>query len=205
MVRKAGRWFNPATLILAALCFALPFVSVSCDTPGGYAGASPGGTSTYRGVTLVVGAAPEVTEGHERAVPAGEDDQLPPQPALAGALIALIGATVLSIVVADARTRRAAVAALALVGATALLVGVALVQAELRVRVADHLTRLAQEGVQLDPAKSANDYVQTGQGVLLCLLLLVVVVVVNAIGWWRLRPRPALVAPGVGGGQTQPL
>jgi hypothetical protein len=70
----------------------------------------------------------------------------------------------------------------------------ALVQAELTLRVSDHLTRLAQQGQKLDPAKTARDYVQTGQGFVLCLLLLALVVVVNGVGWWRARPRPALVS-----------
>jgi hypothetical protein len=199
VIRKAGRWFNPVTLVLATLCFVLPFASVSCATPGGYAGAGPGGSSTYNGVALVVGGEPEVTEEHRRPVPPGEDDRLPPQPALAGALLAIVAATGLSIAVAQQRVRRAAVATVVGAGAMALVVGQVLVQAELRVRVSDHLARLAQTGERLDPSKSANDYVQTGPGFLLCLTLLVGVVVVNAIGWWRTRPRPALVgtaAPG---------
>jgi hypothetical protein len=194
VVRKAGRFFNPVTLVLAVLCFTLPFVTVACDTPGGYAGATPGGSSTYNGVALVVGGEPEVTDGHEQPVPAGEDDRLPPQPALAAALLAIVAAAVLTITVGHQRARRAAVAVLAAVGGTAPLVGQVLVEAELRVRVSDHLARLAAEGGQLDPAKTADDYVQTGQGFQLCLALLAVVTVLNGIGWWRVRPRPALVA-----------
>jgi hypothetical protein len=194
VLRKAGRWFNPTTLILAGLCFVLPFVSVGCDTPGGYAGTSPGGTTTYNGVTLVVGGQPEVSEGHERPVTPGEDDRMPPQPAAAVVLVLIVAATGFAIRVAEPRPRRAFVGGLAAVGATALMVNQALVQAELTLRVSDHLTRLASAGQKLDPAKSARDYVHTGQGFLLCLLLLLVVVAVNAIGWWRARPRPALVS-----------
>jgi hypothetical protein len=193
VIRKAGRWFNPVTLTLAALCFALPFVSVSCDTPGGYAGATPGGTSSYNGVALIIGGAPEVDAGHERPVPPEENDRLPPQPALAGALIAILAAAAASVAIAHSRARRAAVASLAAAGATALVVGQVLAQAELRVRVSDHLARLAQAGERLDPSKTANDYVHTGPGILLCLALLVIVTVVNAIGRWRSRPVPALV------------
>lgn len=194
MVRKAGRWFNPVTLLLAAMCFALPFVSVACDTPGGYAGASPGGTSSYNGVALMIGGRPEVTEGHERPVPVGERETLPPQPALAAALLAIVSAAVAAVGVRRLRTRRAAVAALAVTGGTALLVGQALVEADLAVRVSDHLARMAAEGVTLDPAKTAHDYVATGQGFLLCLALLLLVAVLNGVGWWRVRPRPALAA-----------
>jgi hypothetical protein len=195
VVRKAGRWFNPVTLLLAVVCFALPFVSVACDTPGGYAGASPGGTSSYNGAALVVGGQPEVTEGHERPVPAGEDERMPPQPALAAALLAIISAGVLAIRLRPVRTRRAAVAALAVAAGTALLIGQVLVEAELTVRVSDHLTRMAADGVTLDPAKTARDYVLTGQGFQLCLALLILVIVLNSIGWWRARARPALVTP----------
>jgi hypothetical protein len=193
VIRKAGRWFNPVTLVLAALCFVLPFVSVSCGTPGGYAGAEPGGTTSYNGVALVVGGEPEVTEEHRRPVPPEENDRLPPQPALAAALLAILAATALSITVAVPRLRRGAVAAVAASAATGLLVGQVLVQAELRVRVSDHLARLALAGQRLDPGKSAQDYVQTGPGFLLCLTILAAVVVLNGVGWWRLRPRPALV------------
>ncbi|MBX6751838.1 MAG: hypothetical protein IRY85_19635 [Micromonosporaceae bacterium] len=195
MVRKAGRWFNPMTLLLAMACFALPFVSVACDTPGGYAGASPGGTTSYNGVALVIGGRPEVTDGHERPVPPGEDDRLPPQPALAAALVAIVAAGAAAIRVRSVRTRRATVAALAAAGAAALLVGQVLVVAELTVRLSDHLARMAAEGVTLDATKTARDYVQTGQGFLLCLVLLTLVIFINGIGWWRARPRPALVAP----------
>jgi len=199
VVRKAGRWLNPVTLTLAVLCFVLPFVSVSCDTPGGYAGADVGGTSSYNGVALVVGGEPEVDEAHRRPVPPEEDDRLPPQAALAGALLAILAAAVGSVTIGHKRTRRAAVAVLALAAGTALLVGQVLALAELRVRVSDHLTRVAQSGQQLDPAKNADDYVHTGPGFLLCLTLLVVVAIVNGIGWWRLRPAPALVAHGPSG------
>jgi hypothetical protein len=193
-LRRVGRLLNPTTLILAGFCFVLPFVAVGCDTPGGYAGTSPGGTTTYNGVALIVGGAPEVTEGKERPVPPGENDRLPPQPAAAAVLLLIVAGTALAIRTGDPRVRRASVAVLAAVGATALLVNQALVEAELTLRVSDHLSRYAQTGAALDPAKTARDYVQTGQGFVLCLLLLALVAVVNAIGWWRVRPRPALVA-----------
>jgi hypothetical protein len=193
VIRKAGRWLSPGALVLAALCFALPFASVSCTTPGGYAGAAPGGTTTYSGVALVVGGAPEVTEEHQRPVPPGEDDRLPPQPALAGALFAVLAATVLAVAVGHARSRRAAVAIVAAVGCFALVVGQAIVVGELTTRVADHLVRVAQTQ-PAEPPGPAEEYVQTGPGFGLCLVLLALVAVANGVGWRRLRPRPALVA-----------
>jgi hypothetical protein len=131
----------------------LPFVSVGCDTPGGYAGTSPGGSTTYNGVALAVGGQPDVTEGHERPVPPGEDDRLPPQPAAAVVLLLIVAATAFAIRVAEPRPRRAYVGGLAAAGATGLLVNQALVQAELTLRVSDHLTRLAAAGQKLDPTK----------------------------------------------------
>ena len=195
MLRKAGRSFNPVTLALVALCFALPFVTVGCDTPGGFAGASPGGENRFTGFALAIGGAAEVTDGHERPVPPGESDRLPPQPAAAAALLVVVATIGVTFAIHQPRARRAAVAALAAVGATALMVSQALAQAEITLRVADHLNRVVQGGGQIDPAKTAHDYVHTGPGFGLAMLGLAMLVVVNGVGWWRARPRPALVAP----------
>src|SRR5262249_22585413 len=162
--------------------FLLPFVTVSCDTPGGYARAAPGGTTTYTGLDLAAGGAPDVTPDKVRPAPPWEDDELPVQPAAAGVLVLIVAGIRVSVWVREIRFRRAAVAVLAAVAATALLVNQALVEAEVTLRVADHLTRLVQSGQQIPPGKTAHDYVQTGQGFGLCLLLLLVVALVNAIG-----------------------
>jgi hypothetical protein len=183
------------TLLLAMACFALPFVAVSCDIPGGYAVATPGGSTSYNGVALAVGGRPDVTTGHLRPSPEGEDDRLAPQPAIAAALLTIVAAVVLAVGVRHMRTRRAAVAVLALAAATALSVGQVLVEAELTTRVSDHLARMAAQGVALNPAKTASGYVQTGPGLPLCLVLLVLVVVLNGVGWWRIRPRPVRPVP----------
>ncbi len=194
MLRKAGRSFNPVTLVLVALCFALPFVTVGCDTPGGFAGASPGGENRYSGYALAFGSAAEVTEGHERPIPAGERDRLPPQPAAIAALFVVVAAIVLTFAISQARARRGSLAALSAAGLTALMVNQALAEGEVTLRVADHLNRFVQQGGQLDPAKTAADYVHTGPGFALAMLLLAALTVLNGIGWWRARPRPALVA-----------
>jgi hypothetical protein len=203
VLRKAGRSFNPVTLVLVALCFALPFVTVGCDTPGGFAGASPGGESRFTGFALAVGGAAEVSDGHERPVPPGSSDRLPPQPAAAAALLVVIAAVALTFTLHQPRARRGAVAVLAAVGATALMVNQALAQAEITLRVADHLNRFVAQGGQLDPAKTAHDYVHTGPGFGLAMIGLAVLVILNSIGWWRARPRPALVAPRVSPGPPQ--
>jgi hypothetical protein len=189
LLSKIGRGFSPTALILAGLCFLLPFVTVACDTPGGYGRAAPGGTTTYTGVDLVVGGEPGVSPPDKVRPPAaGVEAQLVPQPAAAVVLLLVVAATGFAIRVRDPRGRRAGVAALAVVAATALLVNQALVEAELAVRVGNQLTGA------LPPGKALRDYIHTGPGFGLCLLLLILVAVVNAIGWWRARPRPALVA-----------
>ena len=197
-MRKAGRFFNPVTLLLAGLCFLLPFATVACNTPGGYGRAAPGGSSTYTGIDLAVGGQPDVTPDKVRPLPPGERDTLPPQPAAIVVLVLVLAAIGFAIRTESPYFRRASVAVLAGVAGTALLVNQALVQAELNVRVSEHLSRT---GEKLPAGKTTHDYVQTGQGFGLCLLLLLVILVVNAIGWWRARPRPALVS----GDSTQQL
>jgi hypothetical protein len=184
---------NPTTLVLAGLCFLLPFATVACDTPGGYGHAAPGGTTTYSGITLVVGGHPKVSPP-ERVRPASEwrEDKLWPQPAAGVVLLLVVAATAAAITISDRRVRRASVAAAAAVGATALLVNQALVEAALRERVAEQLTG------PLPAGKALRDYVHAGPGFAFCLILLVLIALGNAIGWWRARPRPALVAGGRG-------
>jgi hypothetical protein len=190
---RVGRWFSPTTLVLVGLCFVLPFLTVSCDTPGGYGRAAPGGTTTYNGVDLAIGGRPDVAPPDRvRPMPAGFDDRLW-VPAVTVVLVLLVAGVVLAVTISDRRLRRASLAALAGVAATALLVGQALAQAELTVRVGEQLTGALPAG------KSARDYVRTGPGFVLALGLLLIVTVANAVGWVRARPRPALVAPGSDG------
>jgi hypothetical protein len=193
-VRKAGRFLNPTTLILAAFCFTLPFVTVSCGTPGGYGRVAHGGSTAYTGFNLVFGDAPDVSK--QPLLPPGEqtDDRLGVQPAAVIVLILVIAAFVFAIRIHDRRQRRATVATMTAVAATALLVNQALVQAEVAVRVSDHLARLARAPQDIPAGESARDYVQTGPGFGFCLVFLLILVVGNGIAWWRARPRAALVA-----------
>jgi hypothetical protein len=195
-LRRAGRALSPITLVLAGLCFLLPFVTVSCGTPGGFGRSAPGGSPAYTGVDLVVGGAPDVSPERLRPLPAGEADELPPQPAAAMVLVLVVAAIGFAVRVRAARPRRAALAVLGGVAATALLVNQALVEAEVTLRVADHLTRYVQSGQKIPDTGStyAGDYVDTGPGFVVCLVLLAVVAVVNGVGWWRTRRRAALVA-----------
>jgi hypothetical protein len=188
-VKKAGRWLNPTGLVLAGLCFVLPFVTVSCDAPGGFGHAAPGGTTTYTGVDLVLGAEPKVSPP-ERVRPAAQavDARLYPQPAAGVVLLLIVAGIGFAVRVQQPQVRRAGIATLTGVAAAALLVNQALVESAVAVKVGDQL------GQVLPAGKTLRDYVKTGAGFGLCLLLLVVVAIVNLIGWWQSRPRPALVA-----------
>jgi hypothetical protein len=184
----AGRFFNPTVLILAGICFAFPFVTVACNTPGGYGRAAQGGTTAYSGIDIAAGGRPQVTPP-DSILPLGEqrDDQFPPQPAAIVVLILLVAGTGFAIAIADPRARRVTVTVVSGVAGTALLVNQALFQSDVALRV-------GEQAGPLPSGKTARDYVHVGPGFLLCLLLLLIAVVVNAVGWWRARPRPALVS-----------
>lgn len=175
---------------LAMLCFVLPFVTVSCDAPGGYGHGQVGTTTTYTGVDLVVGAEPKFSPPDKAKPPeAARDVKLYPQPAAAAVLLLLVVAIGYAIRVQSPRTRRGGVALLTAIAATALLVNQALVESAVAVKLGDQLTE------PLPAGKALRDYVRTGPGFGLCLLLLAIVALLNAVGWWNARARPALVAP----------
>jgi hypothetical protein len=185
---RVGRWLNPSALVLVGLCFVLPFATVSCDTPGGYGRAAPGGTTSYNGVDLAIGGEPAVTPPDRvRPAPPGTSDRVW-QPAAAVVLVLVVAGVVLTVRISDRRVRRATLAGLSGVAATTLLVNQALVQAELAVRVSAQLTQ------PLPAGRTASDYVHAGPGFGLSLGLLLAVATVNGIGWLRARPRPALLA-----------
>jgi hypothetical protein len=187
-LRRGGRWFSPVTLALAGLCFLLPFVTVSCDTPGGFGRATPGGTSSYTGMDLVVGGEPEVTPPDRlRPLPEGQNDRLWPQPTAIAVLAALVVGVGFAVWVRSRRSRRGGVAVVATASLTALLVNQALVEGELTARVAEALT------APLPAGRRAEDFVQTGTGFVACATLLVLAAALNAIGWWRVRGRPVSI------------
>jgi hypothetical protein len=187
-LRRAGRWLSPTTLVLAGLCFTLPFASVAC-APEGYGRAAPGGTATYTGFDLVLGDEPAITPPEKvRPLPPGQEDRLWPQPAAIAVLLLALGGAAYSVGVREVRVRRGGVAAIAGVAATALLVNQALVESELAVRVGSQLTKPLPAGT------GVRDLVHTGGGFGLCLVLLALTFIANGVAWWRVRPRPALVA-----------
>jgi hypothetical protein len=191
LFRRVGRWFSPTVLVLAGLCFLLPFATVACDTPGGYGRAAPGGTTAYTGVDLITGGAPDVTPA-DKVRPAAEqrEDRLPPQPVATIVVLLVVAGAVMAVVAADARVRRAAAAVFATGAVILLVVNQALVESALAAQVREQLTQ------PLPAGKVVRDYVKTGEGFGFSFLLLTTVVAVNAIGWFRLRSRgaPAAVA-----------
>jgi actin-like ATPase involved in cell morphogenesis len=174
-----GRWPSPVALILALLCFLLPFATVSCGLPDGYGRAKPSGTTTYTGVDLVVGGTPDVPAEHLRPQPERRDDRLAPQPVLLAALLTAAAAAVTAIVVRVRGRRRAVTAALATASALALLAGQAVVVDLLA-------TRIRAQG-PLPAGRTAHDFVGTGAGFWLALTLLTGTAIGNAIGLLRHR------------------
>jgi hypothetical protein len=184
-----ARWLNPTTLGLALLCFVLPFVTVSCNAPGGYGHGQSGSTTSYTGIDLVVGAEPKFTPPDKAKPPeTAHDVKLYPQPAAAAVLLLIVVCIAYAVRVQQPRSRRGGVAVLTAVAATALLVNQALVESAVAVKLGDQLTE------PLPAGKVLRDYVQTGPGFGICLILLLLVAVANTIGWWMVRNRPALVA-----------
>jgi hypothetical protein len=187
-LRKAGRFVNPTGLVLAGLCFALPFATVACDAPGGYGRAAPGGTTEYTGFGLVFGAEPRVQPPDKVLPPErARSARLYPQPAAGVVLVLLVAGVGVAVRMKDPRVRRASVAVISGVAVTALLVNQALVESELAVRLGD-------QNPVLPTDKTLRDYVHTGLGFIAVLVLLLLIAGVNLVGWWSRRPRPAIVS-----------
>ena len=189
-MRRLSRGLSPAALTLAGLCFALPFVTVGCDAPGGYGRAAPGGTTTYSGADLLAGDDPRVSPADRIRPPqARRDDRVGPRPGAIAALVLIGAGIVLTVVTADALRRRRAATAVAAAAGAVLAVEQALVESTVGTRLAEQLT------VPMPAGHQATDYVHTGTGFWLCLGLLVATATLNTAGWLRLRPpkpEPAL-------------
>jgi hypothetical protein len=183
VLRRVTRWFTLAGFLLAALCFVLPFVTVSCDVPGGYGRAKPGGSTTYVGVDLVAGDEPDVRPS-DAVRPVGErrEDRVGPQP-LAIAALLLTGAGAVAAGLYKPGVRRASAALIALAAAGFLAVNQAVTQRLLADRIRDQLTQ------PLPAGKVPADFVHTEAGFLLCLVLLVVTALGNAVAWLVGRRR----------------
>lgn len=156
-----GRSVSPAALVLALACFLLPFVAVSCDTPGGFGRVSQGGTTSYTGGQLATGGTPHVTRDHLKPAGQQRDDRLGVQPfAVLAGLLALGG---LAANLSLRRRRGEATATAAVAAAVALIAAELIARRELVFRVAE------QAGLS---RSQAADHVQTQRGFWLCLSML---------------------------------
>jgi len=184
VLRRVGRWFSPTTLVLAGRCFTLPFVTVACDTPGGFGRVAPGGTTTYTGLDIATGDEPTVSPPDKvRPQSQWRDDRLAPQPVATITLLLILAGAVATVVATDVRVRRASATAFATGAAVLLVVNQALVESNLTTMVGEQIT------TPLPAGKVVRDYVQTGEGFGFCLVLLLATTAANAIGLFRARPR----------------
>lgn len=156
-----GRTVSPAALVLALLCFLMPFIAVACDTPGGYGRVSQGGTTSYTAVDLATGGAPNVTPDQLLPEAQRRDDRLDWQP-----LFVLTALLVLSGLAANVGLRRwrAGVTAGVAMAAAVVLIG-----AQLRAR--SELVQRVAEQAGLSPSQ-AGKHVVAQNGFWLCLMLL---------------------------------
>ncbi|MFB6397726.1 Hsp70 family protein [Polymorphospora lycopeni] len=192
-VRARHGWARPVLLAAVVLCFGLPFATVSCGLPGGYGRAEAGGTTTYRGGTLVTGTAPEVSDGHLAAPADRRPDRLPPQLPLLAAALAVIGALVVTLRLRarpagqpgpspGRRPRPDLPGRLCVAAAVLLVAGELLVLRQLTARV---------DALGTVPAnRDASDYVGVGIGFWLALLLLLVLIAADLRTLLRGLPLP---------------
>jgi hypothetical protein len=176
-VRASGRWFSLTGLLLAGVCFLLPFAMVSCDAPGGYGRVKAGGSTTYTGLDLVAGGSPEVTETHLRPVEEQQEDRLPPQPLAIAAFVLVVAGAVAVVVFKDKNVRRPFVALAAAIAAVFLAATALAVNATLEARLREQLT------VAMPVGKTPADFVHVGNGLALALVLVCLTAVANAIAW----------------------
>jgi hypothetical protein len=173
VITRVARVGSPVTLALAFVLFLLPFLSVSCDAPGGYGRMSPGGTTTYTGLDLAMGSLPSVDNKHLRPAAEQQSDDLGVQPLVTLAALGALAAVVLPLV--SARRRRLT-APLSALSALLLVVVTLLARATLVDRVAEHAT------VPFPTGKSAGDYVRWGIGFWIVFALIALGAALGAIG-----------------------
>lgn len=142
---------SPASWGLALLVMILPFLSVSCDTPGGFGRMEAGGTTTWSGADLVFGTAPSVDESHLRPPAEQQSDDIGWQPILALGALAIAAA----LVVVFVRPRIAA--GLGAAGAALLVIGELVARSE----VVDLVTEQVET---LPPGGTPSDHVAIGIG-----------------------------------------
>lgn len=180
VVTRVARVASPATLALALVLFLLPFLSVSCDTPGGYGRMNVGGTTSYSGLDLATGSAPSVDDDHLRPAAEQQSDDLGVQPLVALAAIAIAGSLVFSRIKTRYRLLPAVIAG---VGAVLVVIGSLLARASLVDRVAEQTRAPFPDG------KSAGAYVTVGIGFWLVWILAVLGTGLAALGARPVRER----------------
>jgi hypothetical protein len=170
------RLVSPAGLLLVALCFTLPFVAVSCDTPVQV-------RADYAGTDMLAGGRPSVTVSDETVSPQDaeelSDEPIDLQPAAVLAMLAIVA----GILVAALATRRARVlGGTVAAAATVLFLGLnqILVQRQLALQIEGEL------GAQLPGGTSGGDYVETRYGFWLALSFASAVVLYNGFELYRI-------------------
>src|SRR5215467_15521992 len=158
----------------------LPYVAVSCDAPGGFGRAAPGGTTTYTGVTLAVGGQPDVKPA-DKVRPEGDAERLGPQPLAVGLVLLLLGGVAAAIGMQHVLPRRVATTVAGAVALVFLVANQVTVKALLQSRLREQLT------VPMPAGKQTADYIEDQSGFWLCLLALLAVTLGNGIGWLRLH------------------
>lgn len=186
------RLVSPAGLLLVAICFALPFVSVSCDTPVRL-------RADYTGVDMVGGGTPSVSVSDEAVSRQDADDlsdePIDVQPAAVVAMLAIIA----GLLVAALRGRRARLFG-GTAAALATVVFLGINQILVRRHLSDEIER--EVGAQLPGGARAGDFVHTRYGFWLALALACAVTAYNCAAVYReLRPKLAEAGgAGAGGG-----
>lgn len=158
----------------------LPFVAVSCEAPGGFGRAAPGGTTSYSGVDLMSGGSPKVTADKVRE---GVDQRLDPQPLMMAAALLIIAGAAIAVAMQHKLMRRAFNTSVAGVAAIFLVANQITVQEVLRARVRAQLTEPIPAG------KQVADFVENEVGFWLCLSTLVLLVMFNGVAWLRSATR----------------
>jgi hypothetical protein len=172
VLRRIVRVASPTTLVFALLLFVLPFLTVSCDTPGGFGRTERGGTTSYSGLALAVGSSPSIDDDHLRPVSQQEDDELGAQPIVLAAFVALVATLVMCI---RSRTQRAVRMGLGAIAGVALAVGVLVARASLVDKVATQADHPFPKG------KEAGDYVNVGAAFWASLVMVVLAIALSAL------------------------
>lgn len=190
------RLLSPVGLLLVAICFGLPFVAVSCESPGVTV------TAEYTGTDLLVGGTPSVSvTGDQVSQESAEeeaDDPIDVQPAAVLALLAIISGIG---VAALPGHRRRLVGAAAAAGATLLLLVIN------QVLVQNYLSRQVEDeiGTDLPAGSSAGDFISARYGFWLALAVALTVTAYNGFELFRYRrhttaPDPAAAEPELDAG-----